>query len=79
MAGENDRKIGKTIREIRMRQGMSQRDLARKLGMPQSLMEEVENGTYALRLTDVFFCAEALGFDTHDLMHEFGQAIRERS
>lgn len=75
MAGENDIKIGKTIRAIREQKGMSQHELARRLGMTRTMLSDVEDGSYALRLSDVFYCADALGYDVHHLMRELGEAV----
>lgn len=78
MAGENDRKVGVTIRRMREMRGISAAVFARRLGMSESLLADVEEGTYALRLTDVFYCADALGCDAKELMNELGMAVRAR-
>ncbi len=77
MAGENDRKVGKTIRRMRERRGISCKEFARRIGMNEALLADVEDGTYALRLTDVFYCADALGMDPRELMAELGAAVRK--
>lgn len=77
MPGENDRRVGKVLRGIRERQGITQLTLAMKLGLPQSLVSKIETGTRALKLSEVFLYAEALGYDVNTLMDEVGKAIRE--
>lgn len=76
MCGENDRKVGYTIRRMRETRGITPDVFAKRLGMSESLLECVEDGSYALRLTDVFYCAEALGCDAKELMSELGKAVR---
>lgn len=77
MPGENDRRVGKVLRSIRERQGITQLSLAMKLGLPQSLVSKIETGTRALKLSEVFRYAEALECDVNDLMNEVGASIRE--
>jgi transcriptional regulator with XRE-family HTH domain len=76
MPGENDRRVGGVLRSIRERQGVTQLALAMKLGLPQSLVSKIETGTRALKLSEVFKYAEALGCDVNILMNEVGEAIR---
>ncbi len=64
------------LRSIRERQGITQLALAMKLGLPQSLVSKIETGTRALKLSEVFKYAEALGCDVNILMNEVGEAIR---
>ena len=64
------------LRSIRERQGVTQLALAMKLGLPQSLVSKIETGTRALKLSEVFKYAEALGCDVNILMNEVGEAIR---
>lgn len=77
MPGENDRRVGKVLRGIRERQGITQLALAMKLGLPQSLVSKIETGTRALKLSEVFLYAEALDCDVNVLMDEVGKAIHE--
>ncbi len=77
MPGENDRRVGRVLRSIRERQGITQLALAMKLGLPQSLVSKIETGTRALKLSEVFRYAEALGCNVNDLMSEVGASIRE--
>lgn len=75
MAGEKDRMIGRELRRIRERKGISQPILARRLGMPLLYLHGVECGSIALNVTDIFFFADALGYDPRDLMDEIGRAV----
>lgn len=79
MCGENDRKVGTTIKHMRETRGISADVFARRLCMSVSLLECVEDGSYALRLTDVFCCADALGCDAKELMGELGKAVRSQT
>lgn len=77
MPGENDRRVGRVLRSIRERQGITQLALAMRLGLPQSLVSKIETGTRALKLSEVFMYADALGCDVNDIIVEVGRAIRE--
>lgn len=77
MPGENDRRVGKVLRSIRERLGITQLSLAMKLGLPQSLVSKIETGSRALKLSEVFAYADALGYDINKLMEEVGDAVRE--
>lgn len=77
MPGEEDRRVGRVLRGIRERQGITQLALAMKLGLPQSLVSKIESGARALKLSEVYGYSDALDCDLGELIHEVGLAINE--
>ena len=64
-----NRTCGKCLSQIRREQGVTQVELARKLGVPQSFISKVETGERSLRVYEQFAYAEALGISVEDLVH----------
>ena len=63
-----NRTCGKCLSQIRREQGVTQVELARKLGVPQSFISKVETGERSLRVYEQFAYAEALGISVEDLV-----------
>jgi transcriptional regulator with XRE-family HTH domain len=55
--------IVRTLREAREAKGLSQRALAKRVGLPQSHISKIENGTVDLRLSSLIEIARALGLE----------------
>lgn len=55
----------------RKRAGLSQEELARRLGKPQSYVSKYENGERRLDVVEVAEIAEAMGIDALDLLNVF--------
>ena len=53
--------IGKICREIRMDSGLTQLELAQRLGKPQSYVSKIERGERALDLGEAFVYTQAIG------------------
>lgn len=64
-----NRTCGKCLSQIRREQGITQVELAKKLGVPQSFISKVETGERSLRVYEQFAYAEALGISVEDLVH----------
>ncbi|MBI2764715.1 MAG: helix-turn-helix transcriptional regulator [Chloroflexi bacterium] len=62
------------IRAARQQRGITQKNLARSIGKPQSFMSKVENGERRLDVVELLEVAEVLGVPLHDLLP--GAAIR---
>lgn len=77
MPGENDRRVGRVLRSMRERRGITQLALAVRLGLPQSLVSKIETGARALKLSEVFLYAEALDSDVNTLVAEVGKALQD--
>lgn len=56
------------IRDIRQARGMSQKELADKLGVNQSMISDYENGKVELTLTKAVKIADILECDLNDLL-----------
>ena len=59
--------FGRRLRELRLATGLSQKDLAGRLGVPQSAVSQWEAGVHSPAATDVPDLAAALGVDPGEL------------
>ena len=66
-----------TLREIRLGQALSQRDLAQKAGIAPKTIVDLELGRQEPRLRTIRTLAEALGVEPQEI-DEFRQAIEEK-
>ena len=66
-----------TLREIRLSQALSQRDLAQKAGVAPKTIVDLELGRQEPQLRTIRRLAEALGVNVMDV-DEFRQAIEEK-
>ena len=66
-----------TLREMRLSQALSQRDLAQKAGVAPKTIVDLELGRQEPRLRTMRRLAEALGVNVIDV-DEFRQAIEEK-
>jgi len=66
-----------TLREIRLSQALSQRDLAKKAGVAPKTIVDLELGRQEPQLRTIRRLAEALGVNVVDV-EEFRQAIEEK-
>ena len=64
-------KLGKRIREVRQRKGLSQSELSRLSGIPRSLITNVEAGRRTLSLLNARAVARALGVSVDYLIGTF--------
>ena len=60
---EANKVCGQILARMRLESGLTQVDLARTLGVPQSFISKVETGERALRLYEQFDYARALGIE----------------
>ena len=68
-----NRTCGKCLSQIRREQGITQVELAEKLGVPQSFISKVETGERSLRAYEQFAYAEALGITVEVLCVSLGR------
>ncbi len=66
-----------TVRELRLRQLWSQRELARRAGVAEGTIVNIETGQRLPRLLTMRRIAESLGVDWVEI-DEFRQAIEEK-
>ncbi len=67
---EATRKIGRKIRALRKRGGLTQEQVAQSLNKPQSYISKIESGEKSLHLYEVFSFAEALNMPCAELLGE---------
>ncbi|MBQ9967818.1 MAG: helix-turn-helix transcriptional regulator [Oscillospiraceae bacterium] len=72
-------KIGQRIRKIRKARGISQEELAEKIGISTTHMSHIETGNTKLSLPVFVAISEALEVRTDDLLHDSVNADRSRS
>lgn len=70
-----NRTCGKCLSQIRREQGITQVELAKKLGVPQSFISKVETGERSLRVYEQFVYADALGITVETLVHKLGAVL----
>ena len=62
------RGIGQRLKQLRKDAGLSQVQVAERLGKPQSYVSKIEAGTKSLHLYEVFSYADALGVARAELL-----------
>lgn len=67
--------IGKRVRELRERQGLTQTKLAKTLGTSQAALSQVEHGSRGLTVQQVVKLARVLGATPNEIL---GDGKRER-
>ena len=61
-------KLGKNLKRIRTKKGISQGDIVRALGMPKSFVSNIENGKTNPTLATITKIAKAIGVSVGELM-----------
>ncbi|MCV7355343.1 helix-turn-helix domain-containing protein [Mycolicibacterium fluoranthenivorans] len=62
--------VGRRIRELRQKRGLTQEQLALKSGVTRPILNEVENGKRGLLFERLYDIAEALDVPASELMAE---------
>ncbi|MEU0498592.1 helix-turn-helix transcriptional regulator [Mycobacterium sp. NPDC006124] len=62
--------VGRRIRELRQKRGLTQEQLALKSGVTRPILNEVENGKRGLLFERLYDIAEALDVQASELMAE---------
>lgn len=70
---ELERVVRHTIRRVRMEQGLTQAELAERLGTHRTTVSRVETGKRPLELGEFFDWAKALGVDYNTLFDEISK------
>ena len=68
----------KLIREARLRAGLTQEDIATRLGKTQSFVSKCERGERRLDIVDAREFCSAIGIPLSDLVANFEEIIAER-
>ena len=66
----------KLLYEQRMKTGLKQEELARKLGVHQSFISKIENGDRRIDLVELQDFCEALGTDLLAFVQEYQKELR---
>lgn len=61
-------KLGKNLKRIRTKKGISQGDIVRALGMPKSFVSNIENGKTNPTLATIAKVAKAIGVSVDELL-----------
>lgn len=68
---------GRCVARLRKESGLTQIELAERLGMPQSYVSKVETGERSLRAYELFGYAKALEMGVESLVSRLEHAIYE--
>jgi transcriptional regulator with XRE-family HTH domain len=68
----SDVQVAKAIRSLRLRSGLSQRQLALRMGVPRTYVSKIENEKATPTLSSLARLASALEVTVPDLLHECG-------
>jgi transcriptional regulator with XRE-family HTH domain len=69
--------VAKAIRSLRLRTGLSQRQLALRMGVPRTYVSQIENEKATPTLSSLARLAQALEVSVPDLLHECGPSRDE--
>lgn len=75
MSFEANISIGKYLAGLRKETGITQVQLAAKLGTPQSFISKVETGERGLHLSEVYRYAAALGISEEQLVADIKKVL----
>ena len=75
---EATRKIGKKLRALRRKKGLTQEQVATTLNRPQSYISKLESGEKSLHVYEVFSYADALEIRRDDLLGEIELTLTNR-
>jgi transcriptional regulator with XRE-family HTH domain len=71
-SSRSDIQVAKAIRSLRQRSGLSQRQLALRMGVPRTYVSKIENEKATPTLSSLARLASALEVTVPDLLHECG-------
>jgi len=63
------------LRQVRVDAGLTQVDLARRLGQPQSFVSKYESGERRLDLVEVRQICQAVGISLQAFVHRFEESL----
>lgn len=75
---EANKTIGLCLQRLRFSAGLTQTQLAKKLGKPQSYVSKIEMGERSLQAYEVFDYSQALGLSPEEVISQFGDALQNR-
>jgi transcriptional regulator with XRE-family HTH domain len=66
------RRLGAVLKDLRLRSGLSQREVARAIARSSAFVRSYESGALSLTVEDLKALASALGFNVRDLFDIYG-------
>jgi transcriptional regulator with XRE-family HTH domain len=69
-SGERYVRLSQLMTEARKKSGLSQQEVADRLGRPQTFVSRVERGTRQMDLVEFLEIAEAIGFDPAEFVRK---------
>jgi transcriptional regulator with XRE-family HTH domain len=76
-SSRSDVQVAKAIRSLRQRSGLSQRQLAMRMGVPRTYVSKIENEKATPTLSSLSRLADALEVTVPDLLRECGPSRDE--
>jgi transcriptional regulator with XRE-family HTH domain len=76
-SSRSELQVAKAIRSLRLRTGLSQRQLALRMGVPRTYVSKIENEKATPTLSSLARLAQALEVTVPDLLHECGPSRDE--
>lgn len=67
MTSPDQRAVGRALRELRKRAGLTQEQVAERMGTSSTYLSRLEAGQRDIRLSTVLRLLDALGVDLHEL------------
>lgn len=64
------------LRRVRLKDGLRQQDLAKRLRMPQSFVSKYESGERRLDLVEIRQICKAIGMSLADFVQMFEESLR---
>jgi ferric-dicitrate binding protein FerR (iron transport regulator) len=71
-----DQRFGDLVRTTRIKQGLSEADLASRTGMPEKEISVIESGERSLSLTSAYLLGRALGMSPSRLMKDLDNLVQ---
>jgi transcriptional regulator with XRE-family HTH domain len=69
-------KLQVLLRQIRLSAGLSQVELAQRLGLPQSFVSKYESGERRLDLIEVYRICNAVGISMVEFVRKFEESLK---
>ena len=71
--------FGQVLVSAREKFGVSQAELARRIGRDQRALSKTENGLHEPKISSILMYAQALGMRSGDLMNAYEDAVAEET
>lgn len=65
------------LKDLRIKKGLSQRELARRIKVPQSYVSKYETGERRLDFVETVYVCEALGVSIEEFARRFSETVAQ--